>query len=1127
MIDIGQWLAGLGLGRYQELFVEQAIDAGVLPELTDDDLKGLGIPLGDRKRLLRAIAQLSGVGGANATPADTEAAPTVDAMTATSVGMAERRHITVLFCDLVGSTQLSTQLDPEDLSAVLADYRRCCADAITRWRGYVAKYMGDGVLAYFGWPQAHEDDAEAAVHAALQLVRAVGRLAAPRADPHLAARAGIATGEVVVGDTIGQGAAQEHNIVGETPHLAARMQALARAESVVIDARTRRLVGDLFELTALGLVAVKGFAEPVPAYEVIAASATRSRFQALHPQRTVLVGRDEEIGALLRRWDQAMRGEGQVALVCGEPGIGKSRTLDAFAERLAGAPHMRLRYFCSPHHTQSPLHPFVAQLENAAGFAADDPPATKYAKLVAVLRTDVAGPSEDAALLAELASIVPGEHYQPLALAPEQKRERTFEALLAQLEALAAAEPVLVLFEDLHWIDPTSHALFDRVVEAVERLPVLVVATFRPEFAPRWLGASHVSMQTLPKLSRRESDAFVERLTGGKALPPVVAERIIAHTDGVPLFMEELTRAVLEGGLLTEESDRYVLAGPLLALAIPTSLQASLMARLDRLAPLKDVAQIGATIGRDFPYELLAAVAGRTTSDLDAALDQLVHAGLLFRRGTRPRSTLAFKHALVRDAAYASLLRPRRQELHARIAHAIEKRFPARAAAEPEIVAQHLTEAGLDAAAALWWSRAGRQSLRRAANPEAAAQLGRALDLLARQPAGRERDDQELDLLINLGPALINTRGWNSPEVRAVYARALAIAPHLGKPDALLASLVGRWATFHLGGRYREALEVADEAERLARASSHNGAMLQAHHLAFPPLLYLGEVAKCRSRIADMLALYDEPAHREHRFVYMNHDPAVCGHAFGAMAAWFAGDVVEAHEGTARADALARRLGHAPTLAHALYWNANVCVLARDVDAALAMSKEVLELTRNVKLAPHEASAQSFKGWALVQRGEIDEGLHLLETGLAAWRAQQHELLTPHRLCLYAEGLLAAGRISEASATVAEALALVERNDERTFAPMVMLAQAEVLLAGGDTSGAERVLASALQAAARARCRSPELRVATRIARLWAERGERDRASDLLAPIVGQMTRTAQSRDTHDARALLEALGCA
>ena len=1125
MIDISQWLASLGLERYQELFVEQAIDVGVLPELTDDDLKGLGIPLGDRKRLLRAIALLSGVGGANATPADTQAAPTVDSTAATGVGTAERRYITVLFCDLVGSTQLSTELDPEDLSAVLGDYRRCCADAITRWRGYVAKYMGDGVLAYFGWPQAHEDDAEAAVHAALQFVRAVNRLAAPRAGAHLAARAGIATGEVVVGDPIGRRTAQEHDVVGETPNLAARMQALARENNVVIDARTRRLVGDLFELRELGHVAVKGFAEPVPAYEVIAASATQSRFEALHPQRTALVGRDEEISALLRRWDQAVLGEGQVALLCGEPGIGKSRTLDAFAERLAAAPHVRLRYFCSPHHTQSPLHPFCAQLENAAGFAVDDLPGTRYAKLVAVLRTDVAAPSEDAALLAELASIVPGEHYRPLALAPEQKRERTFEALLAQLEALAAAKPVLILFEDLHWIDPTSHALFDRMVEAVERLPVLVIATFRPEFAPRWLGAPHVSMQTLRKLSRRESDAFVERLTGGKALPQDVADHIIAHTDGVPLFLEELTRAVLEGDLLSEESDRYVLAGALPALAIPTSLQASLMARLDRLAPLKDVAQIGATIGREFPYELLAAVAGRAASDLDAALEQLVQAGLLFRRGTRARSTLAFKHALVRDAAYASLLRSRRQELHGRIAQTIEKSFPARAAAEPEIVAQHLTEAGLDAAAALWWSRAGRQSLRRAANPEAAAQLGRALDLLARQPAGRERDEQELDLLIDLGPALINTRGWNTPEVRAVYARALAIAPHLDRPDALLASFVGRWATFHLGGRYREALDVADDAEQLARASSHNGAMLQAHHLAFPPLLYLGEVAKCRSRIADMLALYDEAAHREHRFVYMNHDPAVCGYAVDAMAAWFAGDTVEAHEAAERADVLARRLGHAPTLAHALYFNANVCVLARDVDGALAMSKEVLDLARSIKLAPAEASAQSFKGWALVQRAEIDEGLRLLEAGLAAWRAQSHKLLTPHRLCLYAEGLLAAGRASEASAAVAEALALVERNDERTFAPMIMLAQAEVLLARGDTSGAERVLASALEAAAHARCRSPELRVATRLALLWAERGERERASDLLAPVAGRMTPTAQSRDIHDASALLEALG--
>jgi len=1112
MINIAQWLTGLGLDQYEQLFVEQAIDFGVLSALTDDDLKGLAIPLGHRKRLLNAIAELGEAGRANATLPTTKSAPV------------ERRHVTVLFCDLVGSTQLSTELDPEALSVLLADYRRCCNGAITRWGGYVAKYMGDGVLAYFGWPQAHDDDADAAVRAALELVRAVGRLAAPRTGAHLATRAGIATGEVVIGDTIGEHAAREHNVVGETPNLAARMQALARADSVVIDVRTRQLVGNLFDLSDLGHVTVKGFPEPMPAYEVIGASATQSRFEALRAQRTPLVGRDEEISVLMRRWDQAMRGEGQVALLCGEPGIGKSRMLDALSAQLADTSHVRLRYFCAPHHAQSPLHPFVAQLENAADFAEDDPPAKKYAKLVAVLRTDVVAPSEDAALIAELASIAPGDHYQPLVLAPEQKKERTLRALIAQLEALAAAKRVLLLFEDLHWIDPTSQALLDRVVEAVERLPVLVVATFRPEFAPRWLGESHVSMQTLRKLSRPESDALVGRLSGGKALPPEVAERIIAQTDGVPLFIEELTQTVLEGELLTEEAERYVLAGPLPAFAIPTSLQASLMARLDRLAPQKDVAQISATIGREFPYELLAAVAGRDASDLDAALDQLVHAGIMFRRGTPPRAMLTFKHALVRDAAYASLLRTRRQELHARIAQAIENTLPARAAAEPEIVAQHLTEAGLDADAALWWSRAGRQSLRRAANPEAVAQLGRALDLLARLPAGRERDEQELDLLINLGPALINTQGWNSPEVSSVYVRALAIASRLDKPDALLAPLVGRWATFHLGGRYREALEVADEVERLARASSHNGAMLQAHHLAFPPLLYLGDVAKCRSHIADMLALYDEPTHREHRFVYMSHDPAVCGHAFGAMAAWFAGDIVKAYEAAAGADALARRLGHAPTLAHALYWTANFCVLTRDVDGALAKSNEVFDLTRSVKHAPAEACAQSFKGWALVQRGEIDEGLRLLEAGLAAWRAQQHEILTPHWLCLYAEGLLAAGRSSEASAAVAEALALVERNDEKAFAPIVMLAQAEVLLVEGDASGAECLLVKAVEVAARASCRSPALRAATRLALLRAERGERDQAYEILAPVVASMTPSTRTRDLDEADALLKAL---
>jgi class 3 adenylate cyclase len=1110
MREIERWLAGIGLEQYGPLFVDEAIELAVLPDLHDGDLKNLDIPLGHRKRILRAIGELRG--------AVVPTTPVRDGLSA------DRRHITVLFCDLVGSTQMSTVLDPEDLTELLNGYRRYCSETIARWHGYVAKYMGDGVLAYFGWPRAHEDDVETAVRAGLELSTGV-RLLETGSRVRLATRIGIATGEVVVGDTIGEGAAQEHSVVGETPNRAARMQALAQVDAVMIDARTRELLGNLFEFRDMGQLEIKGFAERMSAYEVIRASATPNRFEAMHPRQTPLVGRNEEIGALSRRWEQAAQGEGQVVMISGEPGIGKSRTVAALFERFADGRHVRLRLFCSPYHVESALHPFIAQLENAAGFASGDSPEIRFAKLAAVLDPS-SGRSDDKAVLAELLSIPAGEYYQPLVLGAEQKKERTLAALIGQFVAIAAANKVLMVFEDIHWIDPTSRALLERIVGLVERLPVLLVLTFRPEFQPPWLGLSHVSMHMLRKLNRRESTTLVDHLTGGKKLPPEVAERVIAHTDGVPLFMEELTKTVLEANLLTEEADRYVLSGPLPPLAIPTSLQASLMARLDRLASLKDLAQIGAAIGREFSLELLAAVTGNDEGDLQAALDQLVDAGLLFRHDNGTRAILMFKHALVRDAAYASLLRGRRQQLHARIAQVIESEFPALAAAEPEIVAHHLTEAASNAAAARWWGRAGAQSLRRAANPEAAAQLLRARALLAKEPPSRERDERELELLVDLGPALINTCGWNSQEVKEVYTRALEIARVLDKPDALLASLVGGWATFHLGGRYREALSVADETERLAQASSNGAAMLQAHHLAFPPLLYLGEIARCRRHIADMLDLYDEVAYHEHRFVYMNHDPAVCGHAVGAMAAWCAGDIDQAWQSVARADSLARRLGHVPSLAHALYFNANFCVLALNAERVLAMSEEVLALARGVKLAPAEASAQSFKGWALIERGEIDEGIRLTAAGLAAWRAQGHQLLMPHRLCLHAEGLTKAGRLNEASAVVGEALELIDRNEEKAMTPLVLMAQAEILLARGEVEDAERALVHALQAANQVGIRPLALRAGTRAAHLRADRADRDGARALLVPLVGHTLPSETGNcDLDNANVLLAALG--
>jgi predicted ATPase len=571
---------------------------------------------------------------------------------------------------------------------------------------------------------------------------------------------------VVVGDLIGEGASREEAVVGETPNLAARLQALAAPDSVVIAPGTHRLVGGLFELEDLGMHRLKGLAEPVRAWRVAGASAAESRFEALHGGTglTPLVGRKQELALLLDRWQQAKEGEGQVVLLSGEPGVGKSRLVRALRERLAGEPYVPLSHYCSSFHQTSALYPMIGLLERAAGFAHDDPPGRKLDRLEALLARATEDVSEAAPLLAALLAIDAGDRYPPLAFSPQRQKERTFQALLDQLEGLAARQPVLAVYEDLHWSDPTTLELLELVIERVQRLPVLAIVTFRPEFTPPWRGRPHTTGLTLSRLSRRRGAALVAELTGGKGLPPEVLEQIVARTDGVPLFVEELTKAVLESGLLREEAERYVLTGPLPPLAIPATLHDSLLARLGRLAPVKEVAQIGAVIGREFSHGLLAAVAPLGDNGLKDALDQLVQAELVFRRGTAPEAVYSFKHALVRDAAYQSLLRSRRQQLHARIAQVLEERFPETVAAEPELLAQHCAEAGLAERAVEYWQQAGQRALTRSAMAEPIAHLTKGLEMLERLPAGPERHGRELSLQLALGSVLMSTRGFAAPE---------------------------------------------------------------------------------------------------------------------------------------------------------------------------------------------------------------------------------------------------------------------------------------------------------------------------------------------------------------------------
>ena len=761
MQEIADWLRKLGMPEYAQRFAENGIDVSALRHLTDQDLKEIGVLLGHRRKMLASIGELTPAAPAKPVPA-TEVEPKTQ-------DTAERRQVTVMFSDLVGSTALSARMDPEDLREVMSAYQRCVAETVRRFGGFVAKYMGDGVLVYFGYPQAHEDDAERAVRAGLELVAAVTALNSPVS---LQTRVGIATGLVVVGDLVGSGEAQERGIVGETPNLAARLQGIAEPNMIVIAEGTRRLLGNLFELDDLGAKDLKGIAGPVRACAALRASSAEGRFEALHASGlTALVGREEELELLSRRWSRAKTGEGQVVLLSGEAGIGKSRLTAALLERLAAEPHTRLRYFCSPQHTDSAFYPIIGQMERAAGLAHDDNPQAKLDKLDALL-AQASTSKQEAALFAEMLSLPNDGRYPALDFAPEQRRQRTMEALIAQTEALTRQNPVLMIFEDAHWTDPTSLELFGRVVDRIATLHVLLIVTFRPEFEPPWIGRPHVTALTLNRLAQRDIDAMIDRVVGNKQLPVNIRQDIIERTDGIPLFVEEMTKAVLEAES-EGEARRTTAAVPSSAVAVPASLHASLMARLDRLGPAKELAQVGAAIGREFSHPLLAAVTRKPEAELRSALDRLITAGLLFRQGVPPHASYLFKHALVQDAAYGTLLREPRRALHARIAETLEGRFADIAETQPELLARHCNEAGLIEKAAGLWGKAGQRSLARSALVEGAEQLKRALDQIATLPATPALRREEIKLEVAFANVLALT--GDLVDGKEHYDRALAI----------------------------------------------------------------------------------------------------------------------------------------------------------------------------------------------------------------------------------------------------------------------------------------------------------------------------------------------------------------
>jgi class 3 adenylate cyclase/predicted ATPase len=1122
--EIADWLNNLGMSEYTQSFSENHIDFSILGDLTDQDLEKIGVAsLGHRRKLLRAIANLEGIEKRAPAVAIAATPPTVPRR----VGDAERRHVTVMFSDLVGSTALSVRMDPEDLREIISAYHKCVAETVRRFGGFVAKYMGDGALVYFGYPQAHEDDAERAVRAGLELIAAVAAL---KTHAPLQTRVGIATGLVVIGDLTGSGEAQERGVVGETPNLAARLQGIAEPNTVVIAESTRKLLGSLFDLEDLAPKHLRGIAGPVRAFAALRASSVASRFEALHAAGlTALVGREEETELLLRHWSRTKSGEGQVVLLSGEAGIGKSRLTAALLERLAGESHTRLRYFCSPQHTDSALYPIIGQMERAVGLAHDDKPQAKLAKLDAMLaRTSTS--IEDAALFSEMLSLRNDGRYPMLDLVPDQRRQRTLDALLAQMQALERSSPVLMILEDAHWADPTSLEVFGRVVDRIPTLRVLLIVTFRPEFEPPWVGRSHVAALIINRLTERDVGVMIDRVVGNRQLSAGMRSEIVERTDGIPLFVEEMTKAVLEAES-ESESRRTAAAVPSPALAVPASLHASLMARLDRLGPAKQVAQIGAAIGRQFSHALLAAVVRRPDAELLSALDRLIQAGLLFRQGAPPDATYLFKHALVQDAAYGTLLREPRRAFHARIADALESQ-PGIAESRPELIARHCAEAGQIEKAASLWGKAGLRSLERSALVEAAEQLTRALDHIAALPGSPALRREEIKLQVALITPLLHVKGFAAHETTAAAERARLLieeAEVLGEPpeDPLLlfSVLYGIWAASIIAFNGDATLGLAAQFVSRAEKQRATAPLMIGHRMVGAASLFTGNMVEARAHYDQAIELYDPSEHRP-LATRFGQDARVTVLSFRSLDLWVLGYLKDALADVDYALKDAREIDHAATLMLALTLTSLTLICCGNYAGASAQINEVVTLAGERDASYWKAYGMIHQGCLLALTGDPSNAIQMITSGIIAYRSVGSTMIVPLYLLYLAKAHADIRQFDDAWRCVDEAMTMVETTRERWCEAEVHRIAGEIALTSPDQGAAKAGVhfERALGVARAQQAKSWELRVAMSMARLWGDQGKRPEAYDLLAPVCGWFTEGFDTLDLREAKTLLDTL---
>jgi class 3 adenylate cyclase/predicted ATPase len=1116
-MDVGTWLRGLGLEQYEASFRENAIDVDILPELTERHFKDLGVSLGHRLKMLRAIRELSGETSVKVQPAEPAGSKTYD--------VAERRQLTVMFCDLVGSTALAAQFDPEDMGDLIRAFQSVVAASVARFDGHIARLMGDGVLVYFGYPRAHEDDAERAARAALAIVAAMGQLRRQHGIA-LEVRIGISTGLVVVGELMGEGEARERGVVGETPNLAARLQALAEPGSVVVSDSTRRLLGRAFELRSLGLQELKGFKTPVPAWSVVRETENVSRFEAHSEAMTPFVGREHEVALLMDRWHIAAEGAGQVVLLSGEAGIGKSRILAALRERIGDERHTALRYQCSPHHLNDAFYPIAGNIWHSAGFASGEPPATRLEKLETMIARAGLDGGEIVPYLASLLSIPAGSKYSPLELAPSELKERTIAALTTLFVALTREAPVLAFFEDAHWVDPTSFDLLDRIVEHVQNLRVLIVVTFRPEFTAPWVGRAHVTALSLNRFGRNHAVAMIDRIASGKALPAEVLDQIVAKTDGVPLFVEELTKSVLESGLVREEQAAYVLAATLTPLAIPSTLHDSLTARLDRLSPIKEIAQVGAAIGREFSYPLLEAVAPIRGQALQEALRQLVEAELIYVRGAPPQASYIFKHALVQDSAYGSLLRSRRQRIHADIAQALMQHLTDEEAA-PAIIAHHFTEAGLAEQAASHWLAAAELALSKSAATEAERHASAGLALIPQVPEGPDRDAVHLGLLVARANALVPLKSNSAPETFAALSDAKKLLDAgVGTDLQRVSILFGLCSATTLTARLKQALELAHEIIEVAERQDDPTYLLVGHRMLGTIQFYAGQNREALQSL-QRAEKYRDPTRQRALSYRFGWDPGLAVRGFEVLVRLSLGLLDSAARISAEVQTELLSHEHATTVASATFCAGTWPLLVLgDLDALERESAALAVYCAEKRVEQIRLLAGMHHAYARAMREPAEENIAALRATLVALRKSGGNAGNSIIIANLAEALLMSGDLAGAEAALDDGFAFVAQSGERYWLADLHRLRGQMALKRPqpDRKRAEECFVNAIEIARGQEARLLHLRAACDLALLWRDIGADNDPRALLEPILAMIEGGETAHDVRNARSLLAEL---